>query len=395
MIYWDNNATTAMAPEVEEAMRPFYRESFYNPSAAYSAAKKVRHAVDEAREKVAALLGATPDEIIFTSGGTESTNTALRPFSRVLSPAIEHPATLRSIKGRETLCPVRCSGEIDTRAWKQLLPGHDCATFAWANHETGVVQPVGDLCEAAEHAGVFVHVDAVQAAGKLHIALHDFPINYASVSAHKLHGPQGVGALYVKRGSALSPLLLGGGQEDGRRAGTENVPGIVGFGVAAELALQAVVADRMHARLRDRFLGTLRAAGVEVLENGGEAERLSHVLNMRIPGCSAESLTLLLEPMGFLCASGSACTSAEPHASHVLLAMGLSDREARESLRLSWNRYTDENEVDAAAQIFINCVRKLQAVRTSEVQNVVVYTPEQTNSWEVGKAPEKMRYKKT
>lgn len=375
MIYWDNNATTPMAPEVEEAMRPFWRDSFFNPSAAYSAAKQVRRAVNVARGQVAALLGVHPDEIVFTSGGTESTNTALRPFSRILASAIEHPATLRAIDGRGTLCPVLPEGRVDEAEWRRLLPGHDAVSFAWANHETGVLQPVRKLSEAAAELGARVHVDAVQAAGKLPLHLHDFPIDYASVSAHKLHGPKGVGALYVRRGAELRPLLCGGGQEDGRRSGTENVPGIIGFGKAAELALQAAELYRRLADLRELFLVELAEAGIEVVQNGAQAERLPHVLNLRFPGYSAESLTLLLEPMGLLCAAGSACTSAQPHASHVLRAMGVPDREARESLRLSWSRYSTPDEARQAAHIIISALGRLRSVRTDSVPNVQIFPP--------------------
>lgn len=376
MIYWDNNATTPVAPEVLEAMLPFLQGAFFNPSAAYRAAKQVRCAVEEAREQVAALVGAHPGEIIFTSGGTEATNTALAPFRCVLAPATEHPATLRSIEGRSSLCPVLSSGLVDAEAWRELLPGHDAASFAWANHETGVLQPAATLCAAAEQAGVRVHIDAVQAAGKVPLALHELPaVDYASLSAHKLHGPKGVGALYVRCGASLHPLLSGGGQEGGLRSGTENVPGIVGFGRAAQLALAAAESYARLSRLRDRFLAALAEGGIPAVQHGAEAPRLPHVLNLRVPGCAAESLFLLLEPAGLLISAGSACTSAQPHPSHVLLAMGLSPAPARESLRLSWNRFTTEQEVDAAASLFISAVRKLRSVQSSSTGPVMVYKP--------------------
>lgn len=377
MIYWDNNATTPPAPEVLEAMLPYLTEQFYNPSAAYRAAKRVRQAVDEAREKVAALLGVQAEEIIFTSGGTEATNTALAQLGRVLTPATEHPATLRVVEvGGGSLCPVLPSGIVDTAAWASMLHGHDGAGFAWANHETGVIQPVAELCEAAQAAGVRVHIDAVQAAGKVPLRLNELPaLAYASISAHKLHGPKGVGALYVRTGAPLHPYILGGGQEGARRSGTENVPGIIGFGKAAELALAAEAEYAALSRLRVRFLAALAEAGIQVVQNGDAAPRLPHVLNMRIPGCSAESLFLLLEPAGLLCSAGSACTSAEPHPSHVLLAMGLSAAEVRECLRLSWNRFSTEQEADEAAACFINAVRKIRAVQSSRTGPVMVYRP--------------------
>lgn len=371
MIYWDNNATTALAPEVLDAMLPYLRENFYNPSAAYGAARAVRKAIDTAREQVAALVGADASEIIFTSGGTEATNAALAQLNHVLTLATEHPATLRTARG--DAAPVLANGQADLPEWRELLPGHDGASFAWANHETGVIQPVRSLAAAAHDAGARVHVDLVQAAGKCPIALHDYPIAFASLSAHKLHGPKGVGALYVRTGTACSPYLTGGAQEDYRRAGTENVAGIIGFGKAAELAVQAAETYARLAMLRERFVNALSAAGVEVSINGAAAPRLPHVLNMRVPGVPAESLFLLLEPAGLLCATGSACTSAEPHPSHVLLAMGLSDKQVRESLRFSLSRYTTAEEVDEAADIFIRALRKVRSVQSSITGPVMVY----------------------
>ena len=371
MIYWDNNATTALAPEVLEAMLPYLRENFYNPSAAYGAAKAVRKAIEHAREQVAALVGADASEIIFTSGGTEASNTALSQFINVLTLATEHPATLRTAKGEAA--PVLANGQADVPEWRELLPGHDAVSFAWANHETGVIQPVRSLARAAKEAGARVHVDMVQAAGKLPIALHEYDIDLASLSAHKLHGPKGVGALYVRCGTECRPFMTGGAQEDYRRAGTENVAGIVGFGKAAELALQAAETYAGLAALRERFVKALEAAGIEVCINGGAAPRLPHVLNMRVPGVSAESLSLLLEPAGLLCSTGSACTSSEPHPSHVLLAMGLPDKQVRESLRFSLSRYSTAEEVDAAAGIFIAAWRKVRSVQSSITGPVMVY----------------------
>lgn len=371
MIYWDNNATTAVAPEVLETMLPYLQGQFYNPSAAYGPAKAVRRAVEQAREQVAALVGASASEIIFTSGGTEASNAALSQFGKVLTLATEHPATLRTFKG--SVCPVLANGQADVPEWKELLPGHDGVSFAWANHETGVLQPVRSLAAAAAAAGARVHTDIVQAAAKVPVRLHELPVDFASLSAHKFHGPKGVGALYVRTGTEFRPYLSGGAQEDYRRAGTENVAGIIGFGKAAELALAAAETYAALAALRQRFLDALAAAGLQPVINGGAAPRLPHVLNMRLPGVSAESLTLLLEPAGLLCSAGSACTSAEPEPSHVLLAMGLTDKEVRESLRFSLSRYTTAAEVDEAAALFIGAVRKIQAVQSAVTGPVLVY----------------------
>lgn len=371
MIYWDNNATTSVAPEVVEVMMPYWRELYFNPSAAYGEAKRVQRAMDVAREQVAALIGAHPEEIIFTSGGTEASNTALSQFSRTLVPATEHPATLHSRTGENA--PVLRNGVVDTFMWRELLPGHDGASFAWANHETGVIQPVRELAELAKAAGCRVHVDLVQAAGKVPVNLQDLPIHFASLSAHKIHGPKGAGALYVRRGTDWVPRQTGGSQEAARRAGTENVPGIIGFGCAAALALAAQEKYAALATLRQRFLDLLSAAGIVYEINGQGAERLPHVLNMRVPGCSAESLFLLLEPAGLICSTGSACTSADPHPSHVLSAMQLPDRQVRESLRLSLSRYTTAEEVDAAADIFIRTVNKVRSVQSASTGPVLVY----------------------
>ncbi len=371
MIYWDNNATTALAPEVLEAMLPYLREQYFNPSAAYPQAKAVRRALEQAREQVAALIGVDAAEIIFTSGGTEATNTALAQFRRCLALATEHPATLRSLAGQPA--PVLPDGRADVAAWRRLLPGHDGASFAWANHETGVIQPAQELAEAAHEAGARVHVDLVQAAGKLPLCLRAYPIAFASLSAHKLHGPKGIGALYVRCGTEWKPTHLGGMQEDGRRAGTEHVAGIIGFGKAAELALAAAEQYAALAALSGLFVQRLAEAGLNPAVNGNQSHRLPHVVNLRIPGVTAQSLSLLLEPAGLICSTGSACTSAEPEPSHVLRAMGLQDAQVRESLRFSLSRYSSAEEVEAAAALVVAAVRKLRAVQSSLTGPVMVY----------------------
>lgn len=371
MIYWDNNATTPIADEVLDAMLPYWKDQFYNPSASYAPAKKVRQALELAREQVASLIGAEPDEIIFTSGGTEATVSALAQFNHTLTLPTEHPATLRSVKGEAAT--VLANGVADLLIWKELVSDYDSVSFAWANHETGVIQPVRTLSAAAAAAGARVHVDIVQAAGKLPIRLHDYDIDFASLAAHKLHGPKGVGALYVRRGTAYQPRMTGGAQEDYRRAGTENVAGIVGFGVAAQLAAECSATYVALAAKRTQFIHLLRAADIDVVENGGTAPRLPHVLNMRVPGITAESLSLILEPMGLLCSTGSACTSAEPNPSHVLKAMGMPDAHIRESLRFSLSRYTTDCEVEEAAAIFIKAVRKIKSVQSSVTGPVMVY----------------------
>ncbi len=373
MIYWDNNATTPLAPEVLDEMLPYLKEQYFNPSAAYAPARRVRQAIDAARESVAALIGAYPDEIIFTSGGTEASNTALSQFKNPLISAIEHPASLQDQGGE--LAPVDSQGRLDKDAWAQMMAGHDGASFALANHELGVIQDMTELAAIANENGARVHVDMVQAAGKMPIAVHDSSVHFASLSAHKLHGPKGVGALYVRRGTPWQALLRGGHQESSHRAGTENVASVIGFGKAAELALAAADIYRKLAQLRQGFEDGLRAASLDIVVHGEQAPRLPHVSSLRINACSAESLTLLLEPMGLLCASGSACTSSDPTASHVMLAMGLDDKTARGALRFSMNRMTTTAEVDAAIAIIVKVVQRVKAAQSVLTGPVMVYKP--------------------
>lgn len=353
-------------------MLPYFKEQYYNPSAAYAPARRVRKAMDAARESVAALIGAHADEIIFTSGGTESSNTALSQFKKPLISAIEHPASLEM--GGDTI-PVDAQGRLDASACASLLAGHDGLSFALANHELGVIQDMAGLAGLAQAQGLAVHVDMVQAAGKMPIAVHDAPVHFASLSAHKLHGPKGIGALYVRRGTPWHPLMRGGHQESYHRAGTENVAGIIGFGKAAELALAAADDYRELADLRQRFEAGLRAASLDIIVHGEGAPRLPHVSNLRINDCSAESLTLLLEPMGLICSSGSACTSSDPTASHVLLAIGLDDKTARGALRFSMNRMTTASEVDAAIAIIVKVVERVKAAQSIFTGPVMVYKP--------------------
>lgn len=377
VIYWDNNATTAVAPEVLEAMLPFLRERYFNPSAAYAGARQVRRAVEEAREAVAALVGAHPDEIVFTSGGTEATNSALAFWKKTAIAATEHPATLHSAHG-VVLAPVTPDGRVDPWAWDSSLAGCDGCSFAWANHETGVLQEAESLIEAAARARCGVHVDCVQAAGKVKIDLSGLPVHFASLSAHKIHGPKGIGALYVRRGVEWSPWMRGGAQESHRRAGTENVPGIVGFGEAARQARIHAEDYRQTELLRDFFERGLKDAFPdEVIVHGGCVPRLPHVSNLRIAGFTAESLMLLLEPWGLVCAAGSACTTADPRPSHVLQAMGLADEEIRGALRFSLSRMTTRSEAEQALELVIRAVRKLRSVQSAHTGPVTIYRPKQ------------------
>lgn len=390
MIYWDNNATTPLAEEVFDCMEPFLRGAYANPSSGYAFAREVRRAVENAREEVALLAGASPAEIIFTSGATEAINTVLRgmvrmaPGKKLLCAASDHPAALQTARGlgAEGLCfPVECpvdaQGLIAKPAWDAaVLDDFAGASLTWANNETGVVQDVASFAESAHRAGVPVHVDAVQALGKIPVDVHGVGVDYASFSAHKLHGPKGAGALYVRSGARLLALIYGGDQEDGRRAGTENVAGIVGFGAAARLARKSLEehADAMRLR-RDRFEELLRHSldGIHVLS--APACRIPNTSNIRFEGCAAQSLVLLLEPGGLVCSAGSACKTASPKPSHVLAAMGLSDDEARTCLRFSLSYVTTDDEVDEAARLVAEAVRKVRSVQSPKTGPVTVYKP--------------------
>ena len=321
-------------------MEPFLKERFFNPSAGYAEARRVREAVEEARAGVAALLGASPEEIVFTSGGTEATNAAFRQMARegkgVTVLSTDHDASLKTsvALGNGRMCSVDSEGRAVPEEWEALCAGEaGGVSFAWANNETGVLQDAAALCAGARRHGLPVHLDAVQCAGKIPVCLHGMDVDYASVSAHKLHGPKGIGCLYRRSGVPLEPALFGGGQEYGLRSGTENVPGIIGFGAAARVALRHVEEAGRVRRLRDSFEFSLAQAVDGVTVHSGAAERIPNTSNLAFSGCTAEALMLLLEPAGLLCSAGSACHTVQPMPSHVLAAMGLSDGEVRSSLR--------------------------------------------------------------
>lgn len=380
MIYWDNNATTPVLPEVVEAMAPYWSEQYFNPSAAYASARRVRDAVEEARASVALLAGVMPNEIIFTSGGTESTNAVLRSFASFtekasLSLPTEHPASLACLEalGQPLLCPVDSTGQVQQPEWTHLLAQAGLVSFSLANHETGVIQPAEWMLNAAADAGLMCHVDAVQALGKIPLNLQDLPVHAASFSSHKLHGPKGIGALYLKSAYAWKPLLQGGSQEDGRRAGTLNVPGIIGFGMAARLAYRAQQegAYLKLAMLRDAWEQFVLSLGGVI--HGADAQRLPNTSNLRIEGCLAEHLTLLLEAGGLICSAGSACTSSNPKPSEILTAMGLSDAQVRGAMRFSLSRLTTQTDCLAAQAIFARAVDKLKSAQSSKTGPVVIY----------------------
>lgn len=377
MIYLDNNATTRVAPEVLEAMRPWLDESYGNPSAGYRFGREARKAVEQARGQVAALLGAEAEEIVFTSGGTESNNAAirsalaLRPDHRaILTSTVEHSAVEEVVKHHEStgyearFNPVDSLGRLDLGAWRENLSrgGVALATLMWANNETGVISPLAEAAVLAAEHDVYFHTDAVQAAGKIPLRPGELPVHTLALSAHKLHGPKGIGALWIHRRARFLPSTFGGGQEHERRSGTENVPAIVGFGVAADLARSALDSRREIAALRDRFERGVTGAvpGVEI--NGDPDGRLPNTSNLYFPGVEGEGLLILLDEAGVCCSPGSACSTGQVKPSRIVRAMGHPNARARGSVRFSLSRLTTEAEVDAAIGAVVKAVGKLRVV---------------------------------
>ena len=377
MIYLDNNATTAVAPEVREAMLPWLGEFYGNPSGGYRFGRQARKAIDESREKVAALIGAHPEEIIFTSCGTESNNAALRSSlslrperKAILTSTVEHSAVDEVARffgetGYDArFVEVDAEGHLDLEAWKNATADDEVAvaSLIWANNETGVLSPVEAAAEIAAERDVYFHTDAVQAVGKVPLSVADLPVHALSVSAHKFHGPKGVGALYQDRHARFQPLMLGGGQEEKRRSGTENVAGIVGMGVAAELAAARLDARESAAALRDQFeegvLETVEGSAV----NGDRDRRLPNTTNLFFPGVDGEGLLILLDEAGICCSPGSACSTGAVKPSRILKAMGQSSSRARSSVRFSLSHHTTAEEVAEAVSAIGTAVGKLQVV---------------------------------
>ncbi|PYI78761.1 MAG: cysteine desulfurase NifS [Verrucomicrobia bacterium] len=377
IIYLDNNATTPIDPAVLEAMRPFLEEYFANPSSGYQFATRVRNAVEQAREQVAALLGCEPGEIVFTSCGTESNNTAFhsaletRPECKhVVTTAVEHSAVRKPAQELEqhgykvTVIGVDNSGRLSLRALADAI----CADTAlisvmWANNETGVIFPIEEIAEVARDKNVPLHTDAVQVAGKIPINLRELPLQFLSISGHKLHAPKGVGALYVNRRSRFRPLLVGGSHENNRRAGTENAASIVGLGKAAEIALAKLPDEQTRVRnLRDRFEKMLLERIAAARVNGIGAPRLANTSSVMFDEIESEAALMMLDQENICCSAGSACRTGSLHPSHVLSAMGLVNEQARGSLRFSFGRFSTEAEVDRALDVVPRVIEKLRAL---------------------------------
>lgn len=361
IFYFDNNATTRVAPEVVEAMTPFFTERWGNASSAYGFGNQVVKDMDLAREQVAALIGADPREIVFTSCGTEANNTALhsalitQPGKRhVLTTAVEHSANIKYCeylrrRGYEvTFLPVESDGSMDLHLLeKSIRPDTAIVSVMWANNETGVLFPLEEIAAICRSKGVLYHTDAVQVPGKLKVDVDSLGVDFLSLSAHKLHAPKGVGLLYCRYTAPFHSYLIGGGQEKGRRGGTENVPYIVGFGRAAELAMSSIEDENTRIRaLRDRLEQSILATIPDTSRNGGRDNRLPNTSNIAFNGCEAEAILLLLDREGICVSSGSACTTGSLTPSHVLTAMGLSSARAKASIRFSLGIYNTAEEVD-------------------------------------------------
>jgi len=374
--YFDNNATTRVAPEVVEAMIPYQRDLWGNPSSVYGFGKQLAKPLEAAREKVAALINAEPRELIFTSGGTESINSAIhsalatQPQKRhIVTTSVEHSATIKfcahlTKMGFEvTVLPVDPEGGLDIQLLeKSIRPDTAILSVMWANNETGVLFPVEEIAAICRSKKVLFHTDAVQAPGKLKMDVNDLGADFLSLSAHKLHGPKGVGLLYVKRGVKYQPYVIGGGQEQGRRGGTENVASIVGFGRAAELALAHLRDENTRIRaLRDKMeSGILKSIPGAVL-NGTRDARLPNTSNISFEGIEAEGILLLLDELGICASSGSACTSGSLDPSHALLAMGCSTARARGSVRFSLGIYNTDTEVGFLLKHLPPIIEKLRS----------------------------------
>lgn len=373
--YFDNNATTRIAPEVVDAMLPFLREFWGNPSSAYHFGHDVAKNVEDARSKVAALINADTREVVFTSCGTESNNSAIHsalvtsPEKRhVLTTSVEHSANLKFCGFLQkqgyaiTFIPVESDGSLDLHLLeKSIRPDTAIVSVMWANNETGVMFPIEEIAAICRSKGALFHTDAVQVAGKFKIDVKDLGVDFLSLSAHKLHAPKGIGLLYVKRRTKYQPYVIGGGQERGRRGGTENVPHIVAFGRAAELAMANLADENTRIRvLRDKLENGILAIIPAASRNGAKEPRLPNTSNIAFESVEAEGILMLMDQAGICASSGSACTTGSLDPSHVLMAMGCSVARARGSIRFSLGRYNTDSEVDYLLKHLPGIIGKLR-----------------------------------
>ena len=375
--YFDNNATSRVAPEVAKEMEPFFNELYGNPSSMHFFGGGNQKYMDLARSRVAKLLGCETSELIFTSCGTESDSTAIWSTiqsypekNHFITTKVEHPAVLNLAKHMEskgyrvTYLPVDTAGQINLDDLKTALtPDTALVSIMWANNETGVVYPVEEAARITHAKGALFHTDAVQAVGKIPINLKETKIDLLSLSGHKLHAPKGIGALYVRKGIRYSPFMLGGHQEHGRRAGTENVPYIAGLGKAAELAAANLEKENTYVKaLRDRLENGLTAAIKNTRVNGGGAPPLPNTTNISFEYIEGESILLMISELGICASSGSACTSGSLEPSHVLMAMAVPQTYAHGSIRFSLSVYNTEEEVDYIIKSFPPVIERLRAI---------------------------------
>jgi len=376
MVYLDNNATTPVDRRVYEAMSPYLFEKFGNPSTLYSIGAEARAAVEEARKRVADLVGAKPDEIVFTGCGSESDNMALKGVAfahmergkHIIVSSIEHHAVLNTAAYLEkigfevTYLPVDRYGMVDPDDLRRAIRTDTIlASIMLANNEIGTIQPIKELCSVSHEKGVLFHTDAVQAAGKLRIDVEELGVDLLSLSAHKIYGPKGVGALYIRKGTKIHPLIHGGHQERGRRAGTENVAGIVGFGKAAEIALQEMEEEAVRiAELRDRLERGILERIEDVLVNGHPEKRLPNTTNISFRYIEGEAIILKLASRGIYASTGSACSSDTLEPSHVLMAIGLSPEVGHGSVRFSLGKFNTADDVDRTLEVLPEVVSNLR-----------------------------------
>ena len=378
-VYFDYNATTPLAPEAAEATARALRDQFGNASSVHHFGQQAKAAIDEARSAVAALLNADPSELVFTSGGTESDNFAIRGAAEALDPigrrhliagAIEHEAVLNTLKAlvrrgwRTTLLPVDQSGIVSPDRLREIITDDTAlVSVMHANNEIGTIQPVAELAAIAHERGALMHTDAVQSTGKIPVDVRALGVDLLSLSAHKFNGPKGAGALWIKRGTRMQPILTGGRHERSRRAGTENVPALIGLGVAARLAAAKMSAEAARVgALRDRLEERiLRDVGGTVV-NGTRSSRVPNTTNISFDRVEAESLLIALDLEGVAVSTGSACSSGTLEPSHVLRAMGFSAHRAQNSLRFSLGMFSTEEEVDRVASLLPSIVEKLRGL---------------------------------
>lgn len=377
-IYLDYAATTPVHPDVLQAMLPYFTDKFGNPSSIHTCGQEAKGAIESARQSVAGLIGALKEEIFFTSGGTESDNFALQGVclanenkgNHIITSAIEHHAVLETCRHFEkkgftvTYLPVDKHGTVDPADVRKAIKKTTLLiSVMHANNEVGTIQPLVEIGRISREANIYFHTDAVQTVGHIPVDVNELGVDLLSMSAHKLYGPKGIGALYIRKGTRIAPFIHGGGQEGGRRAGTENVPGIVGFGKAAEIARREMAEEVAHLTvLRDRFIGDLQQRIDHITLNGHPVQRLPNNINISISFVEGEAMLLNLDMQGICASTGSACSSGNLEASHVLIATGCSHEQAHGSLRFTLGKWTTEEDLKKVLDVLPPIVKKLRAM---------------------------------